>query len=125
SARTWSASAPGRACGSTGPESTPPRQPPGNRAVGQVTLGGSRTTRHPGGRMITVDLNCDLGEGATETGTGGDEDLLAVVTSANVACGFHAGDPSTMRVVTAAAVARGVAIGAHVAYRDLEGFGRR
>ncbi|GGK70429.1 LamB/YcsF family protein [Ornithinimicrobium pekingense] len=75
--------------------------------------------------MTTVDLNCDLGEGATEAVHGGDEALLGVVTSANVACGFHAGDPSTMRVLTAQAVARGVAIGAHVAYRDLEGFGRR
>jgi allophanate hydrolase subunit 2 len=46
------------------------------------------------------------------------------VTSANIACGFHAGDPSTMRLVTTQAVARGVAIGAHVAYRDLPGFGR-
>jgi UPF0271 protein len=54
-----------------------------------------------------------------------DEQLLSVVTSANVACGFHAGDPSTMRRVCASAAARGVRIGAQVAYRDLAGFGRR
>jgi UPF0271 protein len=67
-----------------------------------------------------IDLNADVGEGVD-----GDLDLLAVVTSANVACGFHAGDASTMRAVCAEAVERGVAIGAHVGYRDREGFGRR
>ena len=54
-----------------------------------------------------------------------DEELLTLVTSANVACGFHAGDAETMRAVCADAVARGVAIGAHIGYRDREGFGRR
>src|SRR5215471_20708440 len=72
-----------------------------------------------------VDLNCDLGEGFGTWRLGDDEALLDVVTSANVACGFHAGDPSTMRRVCAAAAARGVAIGAQVGYRDLAGFGRR
>jgi UPF0271 protein len=72
-----------------------------------------------------VDLNADLGEGFGAWRLGDDEALLAVVTSANVACGFHAGDPSTMRRVCAAAAARGVAIGAQVGYRDLAGFGRR
>ncbi len=67
-----------------------------------------------------IDLNADVGEGVD-----GDIDLLALVTSANVACGFHAGDASTMRAVCAEAVERGVAIGAHVGYRDREGFGRR
>jgi 5-oxoprolinase (ATP-hydrolysing) subunit A len=67
-----------------------------------------------------IDLNADVGEGVE-----GDIDLLAFVTSANVACGFHAGDASTMRAVCAEAVERGVAIGAHVGYRDREGFGRR
>ena len=67
-----------------------------------------------------IDLNADVGEGVE-----GDLDLLALVTSANVACGFHAGDASTMRAVCAEAVERGVAIGAHVGYRDREGFGRR
>jgi len=56
---------------------------------------------------------------------GDDDALLGLVTSANVACGFHAGDPSTMRRVCARAAARGVAVGAQVSYRDLAGFGRR
>ncbi|HEY3505522.1 MAG TPA: 5-oxoprolinase subunit PxpA [Actinocatenispora sp.] len=72
-----------------------------------------------------MDLNSDLGEGFGRWTLGDDDALLAVVTSANVACGFHAGDPSTMRRVTAAALARGVAVGAQVGYRDLAGFGRR
>ena len=72
-----------------------------------------------------MDLNADLGEGFGAWRLGDDEALLDVVTSANVACGFHAGDPSTMRRVCAAAAARGVAIGAQVGYRDLAGFGRR
>jgi UPF0271 protein len=67
----------------------------------------------------TVDLNADLGEEVTD-----DEGLLAVVTSANVACGFHAGTPATMRAVCAGAVRRGVAIGAQVSYADRAGFGR-
>ncbi len=73
----------------------------------------------------TVDLNADLGEGFGVWRLGDDEALLEVVTSANVACGFHAGDPSTMRRVCGAAVRGGVAVGAQVAYRDLAGFGRR
>jgi UPF0271 protein len=72
-----------------------------------------------------VDLNADLGEGFGVWRLGDDEALLGVVTSANVACGFHAGDPSTMRRVCTRAVAAGVAIGAQVSYRDLAGFGRR
>jgi UPF0271 protein len=72
-----------------------------------------------------VDLNADLGEGFGIWTLGDDEALLQVVTSANVACGFHAGDPSTMRRVCAGAAAAGVAIGAQVSYRDLAGFGRR
>jgi UPF0271 protein len=72
-----------------------------------------------------VDLNSDLGEGFGAWTLGDDEALLDVVTSANVACGFHAGDASIMRRVCAAAVERGVAIGAQVGYRDLAGFGRR
>ncbi len=73
----------------------------------------------------TVDLNADLGEGFGVWRLGDDEALLDVVTSANVACGFHAGDPSTMRRVCTRAVEAGVAIGAQVSYRDLAGFGRR
>jgi UPF0271 protein len=72
-----------------------------------------------------VDLNADLGEGFGAWRLGDDDALLAVVTSANIACGFHAGDPSTMRRVCAAAIAGGVAVGAQVGYRDLAGFGRR
>lgn len=70
--------------------------------------------------MTAIDLNADVGEGA-----GDDAELLELVTSANVACGFHAGDAETMRAVCAEAVARGVSIGAHVGYRDREGLGRR
>ncbi|RBY95946.1 LamB/YcsF family protein [Blastococcus sp. TF02-8] len=75
--------------------------------------------------MTSIDLNADLGEGFGVWRLGDDEALLQVVTSANVACGFHAGDPLTMRRVTTAAVAAGVAVGAQVSYRDLAGFGRR
>jgi 5-oxoprolinase (ATP-hydrolysing) subunit A len=67
-----------------------------------------------------IDLNADVGEGVD-----GDLELLGFVTSANVACGFHAGDAATMGAVCAEAIERGVAIGAHVGYRDREGFGRR
>jgi 5-oxoprolinase (ATP-hydrolysing) subunit A len=72
-----------------------------------------------------VDLNSDLGEGFGQWTLGDDDALLQVVTSANVACGFHAGDAPTMQRVCATAVASGVAIGAQVGYRDLPGFGRR
>ncbi|WP_236828007.1 MULTISPECIES: LamB/YcsF family protein [unclassified Blastococcus] len=72
-----------------------------------------------------IDLNADLGEGFGVWRLGDDDALLEVVSSANVACGFHAGDPLTMRRVCAAAVTAGVAIGAQVSYRDLAGFGRR
>ncbi|MEW1860451.1 5-oxoprolinase subunit PxpA [Streptomyces sp. NPDC088194] len=72
-----------------------------------------------------IDLNADLGEGFGRWRLTDDEALLAVVTSANVACGFHAGDPATMRRVCDLAAERGVRIGAQVSYRDLAGFGRR
>ncbi|GAA3762460.1 5-oxoprolinase subunit PxpA [Streptomyces tremellae] len=72
-----------------------------------------------------IDLNADLGEGFGRWHLTEDEALLSVVTSANVACGFHAGDPLTMRRVCAWAAERGVRIGAQVSYRDLAGFGRR
>ena len=65
------------------------------------------------------------GSGNGQWVTGGDRELLEIVTSANIACGFHAGDPSIMRRTCELAVAFGVAIGAHVAYPDLVGFGRR
>ncbi len=72
-----------------------------------------------------IDLNADLGEGFGRWHLTDDEELLTVVTSANVACGFHAGDPSTMRRVCERAAEHGVRIGAQVSYRDLAGFGRR
>ena len=75
--------------------------------------------------MVTIDLNSDLGEGFGIWRLTDDDALLDVVTSANVACGFHAGDPSTMSRVCERAAANGVTIGAQVSYRDLAGFGRR
>jgi hypothetical protein len=75
--------------------------------------------------QASIDLNADLGEGFGVWRLGDDDALLELVTSANVACGFHAGDPSTMRRVCTRAAADGVAIGAQVSYRDLAGFGRR
>lgn len=75
--------------------------------------------------MTAVDLNSDLGEGLGAWSMGDDVAMLDLVTSANIACGFHAGDPSIMRATCRAAADRNVAIGAHVSYRDLAGFGRR
>ncbi|MDG9719598.1 LamB/YcsF family protein [Streptomyces sp. DH24] len=75
--------------------------------------------------MTSIDLNADLGEGFGRWRLTDDEQLLSVVTSANVACGFHAGDAATMRRVCEQAAERGVRIGAQVSYRDLAGFGRR
>ncbi|MFJ8594661.1 LamB/YcsF family protein [Streptomyces sp. NPDC093598] len=75
--------------------------------------------------MACIDLNADLGEGFGRWRLTDDEQLLSVVTSANVACGFHAGDAVTMRRVCELAAERGVRIGAQVSYRDLAGFGRR
>ena len=72
-----------------------------------------------------MDLNSDLGEGYGRWALGDDAALLEVVTSANVACGFHAGDPATIDRTVRAAVERGVAVGAQVSYPDLVGFGRR
>lgn len=74
---------------------------------------------------MQIDLNSDLGEGFGIWTLGEDDGLLDVVTSANVACGFHGGDPSIMRRVCRRAAERGVRIGAQVGYRDLAGFGRR
>ncbi|HEV7655802.1 MAG TPA: 5-oxoprolinase subunit PxpA [Mycobacteriales bacterium] len=75
--------------------------------------------------MTEIDLNSDLAEGFGIWTLGDDAALLELVTSANVACGFHGGDPGIMRRTCARAVERGVAIGAQVSYRDLAGFGRR
>ncbi len=75
--------------------------------------------------MPAIDLNCDLGESVGGWSVGDDDAMLGLITSANVACGFHVGDPSTLRRTCAMAAERGVAIGAHVSYPDLAGFGRR
>ncbi|MGQ0701687.1 MAG: LamB/YcsF family protein [Gemmatimonadales bacterium] len=75
--------------------------------------------------MTRIDLNADLGESFGRYQIPGEDELLSLVTSANVACGFHAGDPSVMQRTVAAAAGRGVTIGAHPGYRDLAGFGRR
>lgn len=75
--------------------------------------------------MRRIDLNCDLGESYGAWSMGDDAAVLAVVSSANIACGFHAGDPDTMRRTVQLAAARGVAIGAHPSLPDLQGFGRR
>lgn len=75
--------------------------------------------------MGTIDLNADLGESYGRWVLGDDAGMCEVITSANVACGFHAGDPVTLRATCRAAVEHGVAIGAQVGYPDLLGFGRR
>ncbi|SHJ71417.1 LamB/YcsF family protein [Paramaledivibacter caminithermalis] len=75
--------------------------------------------------MFRVDLNCDLGEGFGNYKIGNDEKILDYVTSVNIACGFHAGDPVVMERTVKMAVDKGVAIGAHPGYPDLMGFGRR
>ena len=99
-------------------------------AAGRVRVG-ERLAQlaSPGRRLavvsVTVDLNADLGEGFGVWRLGDDDAMLDVVTSANVACGFHAGDPAGLARTCRAAAARGVRIGAQVGYRDLAGFGRR
>lgn len=75
--------------------------------------------------MASIDLNADLGEGFGVWQLGDDDAMLGIVTSANVACGFHAGDPAGLLRVCRLAAERGVRIGAQVSYRDLAGFGRR
>jgi UPF0271 protein len=75
--------------------------------------------------VTTLDLNSDLGESFGRWVLGDDEAMLGLVTSANVACGFHAGDPTTLRRTCRLAADSGVVVGAQVGYRDLAGFGRR
>ena len=75
--------------------------------------------------MRSVDLNCDCGEGFGAYRIGDDDAMLDIVTSANVACGFHAGDPEIMAKTFKAAKVKGVAVGAHPGFPDLWGFGRR
>lgn len=74
---------------------------------------------------MRIDLNADMGEGFGPWTMGDDAALLKIVTSANIACGFHAGDPDVMARVMRLAVANGVGIGAHPGFADLQGFGRR
>ena len=73
----------------------------------------------------TVDLNCDMGESFGRYTLGRDEDVMPLITSANIACGFHAGDPHVMRKTVELAAAHNVGIGAHPGLPDLLGFGRR
>ncbi|MDA8411327.1 MAG: LamB/YcsF family protein [Treponema sp.] len=75
--------------------------------------------------MLSFDINCDMGESFGAWKLGFDEEALALVTSANVACGFHASDPLTMRRTVRLAKRHGVGVGAHPGYPDLVGFGRR
>ncbi|MBK8448278.1 MAG: LamB/YcsF family protein [Micropruina sp.] len=76
-------------------------------------------------RTLRIDLNSDLGEGSVASALDDDAAMLQLVSSANIACGFHAGDPRGIRSTLELAVANGVVVGAHVSYRDLAGFGRR
>lgn len=78
----------------------------------------------PASPARAIDLNCDMGERTDRAGRDHDIALLGVVSSANIACGAHAGDADTMREIVAAALARGVAIGAHPGYPDRANFGR-
>jgi UPF0271 protein len=75
--------------------------------------------------MQTIDLNCDMGEAFGNYAMPNDEILLDHITSANIACGFHAGDPEVMQHTVAMAIKKGVSIGAHPGLPDLQGFGRR
>jgi len=74
---------------------------------------------------MKIDLNCDMGEGLEALELGHDSDIMPYISSANIACGFHAGSPLIMARTVALAKQSGVAIGAHPSYPDLEGFGRR
>lgn len=75
--------------------------------------------------MPTIDLNCDMGESFGAYTIGDDAAMMDIITTANIACGFHAGDPSVMRDTIVSAREKGVAIGAHPSFMDLYGFGRR
>ena len=72
-----------------------------------------------------IDLNCDLGEGFGSYSMGDDETMLDIVSSVNVACGFHAGDPDIMAERAAQTLQKGIVLGAHPGFDDLRGFGRR
>ncbi|MER7845818.1 5-oxoprolinase subunit PxpA [Kitasatospora sp. NPDC096077] len=113
-------SGPGRPDSTPGDDGSPARP-----ATGDEPPATAPAATAPAAPVPVVDLNADLGEGFGRWTLTDDDALLSAVTSANVACGFHAGDPSTMRRVCELAAERGVRIGAQVSYRDLAGFGRR
>lgn len=75
--------------------------------------------------MLKIDLNCDMGESFGAWTMGADEALMKVVSSVNIACGFHAGDPGVIRRTVELALENNVAVGAHPSFLDLQGFGRR
>jgi UPF0271 protein len=75
--------------------------------------------------VVDIDLNCDMGESYGRWQLGADEEIMPLITSASVACGFHGGDPHVMRKTVALALAHGVAVGSHPSLPDLMGFGRR
>jgi 5-oxoprolinase (ATP-hydrolysing) subunit A len=75
--------------------------------------------------VLVLDINCDMGESFGNYRYGADDDIVAYITSANIACGFHAGDPSVMDRTVALCKSHGVAVGAHPSFPDLLGFGRR
>jgi UPF0271 protein len=85
-------------------------------------MSGASTVSHP---QLVIDLNADLGESYGHWRLGDDDAMLRLVSSANIACGFHAGDPTVLRTACRTAVAEAVVIGAQVGYPDLVGFGRR
>jgi UPF0271 protein len=95
------------------------------RNLSETTFHLAALFNNPLDLTMMIDLNADLGEGFGRWRLTDDDILLTSVTSANVACGFHAGDPATMRRVCELAAAADVRIGAQVSYRDLAGFGRR
>ncbi|ALS29370.1 LamB/YcsF family protein [Paenibacillus sp. 32O-W] len=90
-----------------------------------MTRNGSERERSTAGQRLAVDLNCDFGEGFGPYAFGHDDGLLEQATSVNIACGFHAGDPHTMRQAVERAVSAGAAVGAHPGLPDRLGFGRR
>lgn len=90
---------------------------------GEISDGGGRVDRRFG--AVKIDINCDMGEGFGIYGLGEDEKIIRYVTSANIACGFHGGDPMVMERTVRLAKLHKVAIGAHPGYPDLIGFGRR
>src|SRR5438132_1228572 len=117
-------SRPAAPCTSRAPRSTWPRSCARTRATAWrpccVALHGNMESR-----MKRIDLNCDMGESYGAWKMGADAEVMPHISSANIACGFHGGDPATIRKTVQLAVDHGVAIGAHPSLPDLQGFGRR